>query len=115
MKGKTMSIDELNQTLTYLGLESFIVTGPFDEKMEERPSVFSTATANSIAFHPQTEAVDLLAEASAQGAREERARFMAKLETCRPTEVAYSRRDWAIEEKGKRELFDKIMKALGAE
>lgn len=49
------------------------------------------------------------------GAREERARIMAALETCRPTEQPYTRRDWAIEEKGKRELWDKILKALGQE
>jgi hypothetical protein len=43
----------------------------------------------------------------------ERARIFAALEECRPTSQAYSRRDWAIEERGKRDLWAKIMKALG--
>lgn len=47
------------------------------------------------------------------GAHEERARIMAALETCRPTEQPYTRRDWALEERGKRDLWAKIMKALG--
>jgi hypothetical protein len=43
----------------------------------------------------------------------EHARILAVLETCRPTTQPYTRRDWALEERGKNELFAKIMKALG--
>lgn len=43
----------------------------------------------------------------------EHARIMAAIEKCRPTDQPYTRRDWALEERGKRELWDKIMKALG--
>jgi hypothetical protein len=43
----------------------------------------------------------------------ERARIFAALEECRPTTQAYSRREWAYEEKGRRELFSKIAAKLG--
>jgi hypothetical protein len=43
----------------------------------------------------------------------ERARIFAALEECRPTEQPYSRIQWRWEEKGRREQFDKMMKALG--
>jgi hypothetical protein len=77
---------------------SFVVSGAFDNTLEERPSEFSP---------------DILTAAREQGAREERAKIMAKLETCRPTETQYTRREWRWEEKGAQAMFDKIMKALG--
>jgi hypothetical protein len=68
------------------------------------------AAWDSISFDGAAE--QSAAEIRAEAAAAERARIMAALETCRPTETQYTRRDWAIEEKGKRELWDKIMKAI---
>lgn len=56
---------------------------------------------------------EALDKARAEGAAAERERIMAALQMCKPTETVYSRRDWAIEERGKRDLWAKIMKALG--
>ncbi|HYF37587.1 MAG TPA: hypothetical protein VD994_19955 [Prosthecobacter sp.] len=45
----------------------------------------------------------------------ERDRILVKLETLRPTDQPYTRIEWRWEEKGARDLFAKIMKALGQE
>jgi hypothetical protein len=51
-------------------------------------------------------------EAREEATQVERARILALLETCRPTDQPYSRRDWALEERGKQELWKRIMKVL---
>jgi hypothetical protein len=43
----------------------------------------------------------------------ERARIFAALEECRPTTTQYSRRDWALEERGANRLWEKIAAKLG--
>lgn len=97
---------------------TFAVTGAFDNTITTQPSLH-TVTLSTVAdlaaqiIPRETETA--LTAAREQGAREEKARILALLERCRPTEQPYSRRDWALEERGKRELFDKIMKALGVQ
>ncbi len=57
----------------------------------------------------------LMATATEAATKAERERIFAVLEMCRPTATVYSRRDWAIEEKGAQAMFDKLCKALGME
>ena len=51
-------------------------------------------------------------DARTAATKAEHARILAKLEECRPTEQPYSRIQWRWEEKGRREQFDKMMKAV---
>jgi hypothetical protein len=90
----------------------YVVTGPFDETMEQRPSVFADNSTGRSILPPGPSIGDALTAAREQGAQEERAKIMAKLETCRPTEQPYTRVQWRWEEKGKQELWNKLMKAL---
>ena len=52
-------------------------------------------------------------DARAAATKAEHARILAKLEECRPTSTVYSRRDWALEERGAQRLWDKIAAKLG--
>lgn len=45
-------------------------------------------------------------------AKTERDRILAKLEALRPMEQPYTRRDWALEQKGERSMFEKILAAI---
>ena len=42
----------------------------------------------------------------------ERERILAKLETLRPMEQPYTRREWALGQRGEKSMFDKIMRAI---
>jgi hypothetical protein len=46
------------------------------------------------------------------GAQAERERIMGKLEALKPMEQPYTRRDWALEQRGEQRLYERIIKAI---
>lgn len=56
--------------------------------------------------------VDPVAAAREEGAASERARILAAVESVAPIEQPYSRRDWALEQRGARDHHAKVLKAI---
>lgn len=79
-------------------------------------NIYTTTAQNlihPIAANTERDRAAAIEKARSEGAALEREQIMLALRMCKPTETAYSRRDWALEERGKRYLWAKIMKALG--
>ncbi len=51
-------------------------------------------------------------EAAVDPAQAERDRILSKLEALKPMEQPYTRRDWAIEQKGEKAMWERMVKAI---
>jgi hypothetical protein len=77
------------------------------------PSDFwSLSTGISAGPTPQAQHAAEMAAAREEGARVERERIMGKLEALKPMEQPYTRRDWALEQRGEQRLYERIIKAI---
>lgn len=58
------------------------------------------------------EPASFVQQAREEAAASERARLIAKVEALRPLDQPYTRRDWALEQRGESRMFDRILAAL---
>lgn len=82
----------------------------------KRDRLFSGDYQSAVAAYEEVAAAgEIVAKERNAGSTAERARILALLQELKPMEQPYTRRDWTLEQKGEKAMWERVVKAMGGE